>query len=73
MSEFEAFWDQPCHYCGDPIETIGLDRVDNAQGYVSGNVVACCAECNRMKVTLTTQEWFDKVFRIARSIERADN
>jgi hypothetical protein len=27
----------------------GLDRVDSAKGYMPGNVVPCCGECNGMK------------------------
>lgn len=55
---------QPCHYCGVPPFQIcrsryykgkadllynGIDRIDSAQGYTPGNVVACCGPCNRMK------------------------
>lgn len=56
----------PCFYCGaTPSRVVGqrgcrgafvcngIDRVDNAQGYVPGNVVACCAVCNTMKGRLT--------------------
>jgi len=25
--EFEVFWQKPCYYCGEDIETIGLDRI----------------------------------------------
>lgn len=28
----------------------GLDRVDSSKGYEIGNIVACCATCNRMKL-----------------------
>jgi hypothetical protein len=31
----------------------GLDRIDNERGYVAGNVVPCCWECNRIKSTLS--------------------
>jgi hypothetical protein len=55
-----------CHYCGSapsntkrhknsiqPIAYSGIDRKDNAIGYVSGNVVPCCRVCNRAKETLS--------------------
>jgi hypothetical protein len=38
-----------CHYCGDPVRNINLDRIDNSGGYVIGNVVSCCLNCNLMK------------------------
>jgi hypothetical protein len=52
----------PCIYCGAPPEerpsrwkrspttrSSGIDRVDNSQGYVIGNVVPCCTWCNMSK------------------------
>lgn len=48
-----------CFYCGRPPSTTitrkdhwgeftynGIDRVDNDAGYVAGNVIPCCMECN---------------------------
>ena len=49
FKQFMTFWRKDCHYCGDPIETIGLDRVDNTQGYTLANVVPCCGYCNWCK------------------------
>ena len=36
FSEFMILWKKPCEYCGDDIETIGIDRVDNNLGYAMG-------------------------------------
>lgn len=47
--QFAQFWRRPCTYCGEAVETIGLDRIDNARGYELGNVAPCCAPCNRAK------------------------
>ena len=58
FEDVEGFWDQPCHYCGDEIDTVGLDRVDNSQGYVLSNVVPCCGTCNIMRGSLTVEDWF---------------
>lgn len=33
-----------------------FDRVNNRQGYVEGNVVACCKKMNKKKGDLTIQE-----------------
>ncbi len=40
---------EPCGYCGlkSNVEaSIGLDRLDNSKGYIQGNCVSCCVECN---------------------------
>jgi len=49
FEEFMAFWQKPCYYCGDKIETIGLDRADNKEGYSINNIVPCCRSCNLFK------------------------
>ena len=52
-----------CHYCGiKPFRYIdkngyrytynGIDRIDSNEGYVEGNVVSCCTECNKMKLDM---------------------
>lgn len=40
-----------CGYCSFPVEQFGhgIDRMDNAKGYVPGNVIACCGVCNQAK------------------------
>jgi hypothetical protein len=35
----------------------GLDRVDNTLGYLPGNVVACCTQCNGAKLNYTQEEF----------------
>lgn len=62
--EFEKLWQQPCQYCGDPIPTIGIDRVDNTLGYFRGNVVPCCTTCNLMKGTSSRQEYVDQCRKV---------
>jgi hypothetical protein len=57
LEEFMGFWQQPCAYCGDPIEAVGLDRIESTKGYVNGNVVSCCAICNAWKNCLTVEEF----------------
>ena len=41
---------QPCYYCGQVTFGVeaggGLDRIDNEKGYIIGNVVQSCGECN---------------------------
>jgi hypothetical protein len=63
-SEFLAFWQKPCSYCGSPIETIGLDRIDNTRGYEAGNITSCCQTCNQLKGEDTVQEFLTRCQRI---------
>lgn len=64
--QFMSFWQKPCTYCGDAIETVGLDRIDNAKGYVIGNVTPCCGTCNAMKSTQSMDEFLDRCRRIVK-------
>jgi len=71
---------QDCHYCGTrPRNALahkglrkrtkiinGIDRIDNHQGYVYGNVVTCCAQCNYAKGCLSYADfiqWAGRVYR----------
>ena len=65
IKQFEEYWQQPCSYCGDEIETIGLDRVDNKQGYNIENIVPCCFPCNRMKGTMDRDDFIGRCDKIA--------
>jgi hypothetical protein len=48
--EFLSFVSRPCYYCGsDPIKFGGIDRVENAIGYLPNNCVPCCKICNIAK------------------------
>lgn len=62
----------PCFYCGSHNEfttrikrkngfvlfkSMGIDRVNNNAGYVSGNVVPCCHYCNTSKKNKDAKEW----------------
>lgn len=42
----------------------GIDRTDNELGYVVGNCVPCCGRCNRMKLAMTTEEFFEQMRKI---------
>jgi hypothetical protein len=77
--DFRKIAEQSCVYCGAepkplqprnrkfsaaPFVCNGVDRVDNAKGYVLGNCVSCCGLCNRMKRELTSTEFKEHVRRI---------
>lgn len=65
-----------CFYCGRPPsrplrvgdETCekrnGIDRVDSRLGYISGNCVSCCTDCNRIKYTMTVGQLAEMVTKI---------
>jgi hypothetical protein len=64
FEQFSSFWQLSCHYCGDSIDTIGLDRVDSSKGYEIDNVVPCCYPCNRMKMDSSVSEFISRCIKI---------
>jgi hypothetical protein len=68
---FASLVSQNCDYCGRPpsqkVTSVlpahpefvynGIDRIDNAKGYVDGNVVPCCGPCNDMKCDKSREEF----------------
>lgn len=53
---------QPCSYCGKDTEALnGIDRVNSSLGYVDGNCVSCCRDCNIAKNSLTKEEFLKLV------------
>lgn len=55
---------QNCYYCDSEPSTQyanlvynGIDRVDNSLGYSKENTVSCCPTCNRMKGTLSRDDF----------------
>jgi hypothetical protein len=65
--EFSSMWEKPCTYCGDKIDTIGIDRKDSLLGYTVGNSVPCCKHCNYMKNTMTHSHFIERCLKIARN------
>ena len=61
-AEFRVYATGKCAYCGEP--ACGIDRVNNALGYVVGNMVACCQICNHMKHTLTREAFIARCKQI---------
>jgi len=81
--EFRRLTKQNCHYCGaEPAQEIGrvqgcngtyiyngVDRIDNALGYLSNNVVPCCWVCNQMKSTMSVEKFESQILKIAEYIK----
>ena len=64
LEEFTAHYYLDCCYCGDKVDGIGLDRVDNTKGYTSDNIVACCENCNRLKMDRDLPDWINHMKKI---------
>lgn len=58
--EYTGLLRSDCVYCGLKAAN-GIDRVDNAKGYITGNCAACCGTCNKLKWTQSTLVFFEKV------------
>ena len=69
---------QNCYYCGKEPDQIrknndyshgiyvynGIDRLDNNRGYTTDNTVSCCGLCNKMKLTLTEEQFYKHLLKI---------
>lgn len=60
IEEFKEITSKNCYYCEiEPSSRMekhkyiyyynGIDRVDNSKGYIKGNIVPCCTQCNTKK------------------------
>jgi len=62
---------QDCSYCGAVAAPLnGIDRINNALGYVDGNVTTACRTCNIAKSTMSVEEFKAWIMRAARYMER---
>lgn len=61
---FELFVGKNCYYCGDKINSVGIDRIDSKKGYVVGNIISCCRTCNIMKLALPQEVFLAKIKQI---------
>jgi len=64
IDEFSSMWQKPCSYCGDSIDTIGIDRIDNSLGYTSDNTEPCCKQCNIAKNNMSRNDFLELIKRI---------
>lgn len=73
--QFRKLTQLACHYCGvspsgehkmqkSVFVGNGVDRMDNQQGYVVGNVVPCCGTCNHAKHTMSYEQFIGWVERL---------
>jgi len=59
-----------CFYCGGALPPTGtaLDRIDNALGYLDGNVVPCCRLCNIIRADNFTSAEMSRLGRVISEI-----
>ena len=69
FEQFMWYWQKPCRYCGELIDTIGIDRIDSKIGYEIGNIGPCCCWCNRMKMDHGDAEFLEKCKKVANFFE----
>src|SRR5216683_5790983 len=75
INHYDNLLRQGCYYCKSSIISdygCGLDRIDNSKGYILGNVLPCCKECNRIKhIYLSVQEMLavSKLLKEMRSVQ----
>ena len=75
--QFAQLASQPCHYCGiGPSRPVarsdlngtrlynGVDRLDSNLGYIAGNCVPCCTDCNMAKGQMSKEGFLKLVNRI---------
>jgi len=65
LEYFKSLEHANCHYCGDPLERVGVDRIKSSIGYIESNCVPCCFVCNRMKNSFHYDEFMDKCVKVA--------
>ena len=63
LDTFCSIISKPCVYCQNkPLN--GIDRINNSVGYEIGNVAPCCRVCNKMKGTMTSEEFILHILKI---------
>lgn len=62
----ENVWNQSNKRQSDKesVKINGIDRIDSNKGYIKGNCVPCCIQCNRMKLDYTKEQFLSKVKQI---------
>ena len=70
--DFKKLENSCCLYCGTDIK-IGIDRLDNNQGYVDDNITACCWRCNRAKSNMELKEFLNWIRDVSNHFRHIDD
>jgi len=84
--QFKEITSKPCFYCGSPPRQVsgdgarkncngvyiynGIDRADNSVGYLFGNCVPCCKDCNSKKNSIS-KDMIEKLYHLLFSPEKS--
>jgi hypothetical protein len=72
-SDFETLVNGDCEYCHrSPTTWFGIDRMVPSEGYVLGNVVSCCWDCNNDKSTDDVDTMISRNERIAVRVDTGE-
>lgn len=81
---FKSLIDQNCHYCNTAPRTEaktighgsyfynGIDRKDNALGYIPSNSLPCCSICNKAKSTMPYSEFISWIHRTSQYLKESN-
>ena len=62
-----------CEYCHrSPITWFGVDRIVPSRGYIDGNVISCCWDCNNDKFKSDVEMMRARNERIARRVDNGE-
>jgi hypothetical protein len=67
QDEFNIITQSNCYLCNkesNQNNLNGVDRVDNMKGYINGNVLPCCMECNLMKHANEIHKFIHKLYDV---------
>jgi len=73
FKEYEVLLNAKCHYCGAGLLLecgIGLDRINNHNGYTLENVLPCCGVCNKRRGNWLTVEQMKFVIKALREFDK---
>lgn len=75
LDEYVELISKKCYYCDGELPEIraGLDRIDASKGYISGNVLPCCENCNKLKGNLLTVEETYVIVQGLKELRQTDN
>jgi len=69
LEQFSKYWENNCYYCGDKINGIGLDRINNDVGYKLDNILPCCGTCNIMRNRVRQQDFINQCIKITNNLK----
>jgi hypothetical protein len=65
LADVERFITSPCAYCGTLTYKMGIDRINNKDGYSLENSTSACKDCNKAKNDMSMEDfmiWLSRVY-----------